>query len=280
MMKGVFSIVTCLFILVGCGSNPPDSGNTQSYDGPKEMEEEVIDYEEVALTDSLVPKATADNWKDGWSVFLAQARGQAQVNIGPGTWRTFEFEQSKIEALRDSLVVGLRVYFGMPAAGQLDTLHVFLVGVDAAGNDRYVHTDKSILKNGDNKGVWRYKSQAETQVQHWYDYTNNMPSTFVRAYAYTFNWSYVEEELAKGDGGKVFFAPALRTVYMPSTAGYQQPDLSANGCDDNLMGFQVVDIIMEGSNNAATGNCGEVVNFANPCPIYCGQQNLLPSTAK
>ena len=241
------------------------------------------DLQTEAISDHTVPKTTADNWKDGWTVYCAQTQGSTSVNIGPGNLTSHSYSSENILALKvNENVNALRVYFALstplqptdPLTGGFST---FLVGVDTLdSNDVYRDTSHAILKNGgDGNGVWKEKSDAEAKIANWVNYVDNLNETYLRAYAYTFSWSYVEQELNKGGNQKLYFAPALRTVYMPDLAGFSVDVSDPNNCFSNSLGFQVFDMVMEGTNNAATGSCGEVVNFANPCPVYCGQQNLL-----
>lgn len=272
-----YANVLLLLLLTSCGT--PTAPEVKE---PNKTDHIGADAATENISDHTVPKVTADNWKNGWSAYCAQTQGSNTVNIGPGNWTTHSYNYEHIMALKaNENVNALRVYFALssplqptdPLDGGFST---FLVGVDTnTGNDIYRDTSHCILKNGGGTGIWKETADAELKVGNWIQYMNNLNETYLKVYAYTFSWQYVEEELNKGSNQKLYFAPGLRTVYMPQLAGFSVDVSNPNNCYTNSLGFQVFDMVMEGTNNAATGNCGEVVNFANPCPVYCGQQNLL-----
>ena len=274
-------------LLVSCGQQVSDKREAP---GETKTDIETINGDATGCsTDRHVPVETANLWKNAWLAYQAMILQNQSTDIG--IWPTFEFSGSNILNLVPSgNPSGLRVYFGLsqptqPTESVEDYLNLFLVVTELTPegcSDVYIDSENPILMNGSGLGEWTSISNAESQIANWVNYIDACDDAVIRVYAYNYVWSNVEAVMGNNGSNRVHFTPALHTVDDPGAEGFSQPVVNAS-CNEPLSGYLASDLVMEGfdgSGNPLPSSCSGILDFANPCPIYCGQQNLLPSSAQ
>lgn len=286
-MKQLFTLLIITGFWTSCqGPTQKD----QNQEEPKaattsESPEKQLALEETAFdcsSDRKIPNETANLWKNAWLVYekvLAQ-----EDNVMVGTWHPFDFSKANIEATApvNTTPQGLRVYFGLkhhvdagnPVEGHL----IFMLVATESCNDQY-RTDGMILANGHAGEEWITKENAEIYLVHWETYMKDEAATknILPVYAYNFQWDKVISAFGSELNSTIHFTPAIHAVKDPGAAGYKSPITTADACANEMEGFLAYDLVLEGfdsNNDPLSGACDGITNFANPCPLFCGQVNM------
>lgn len=272
-MKSIIAL-SILGLLVAC--QPPADAPLSTQD------QDTIDS--ICCQDRTVLVKTADLWKNTWLTYQAMESDTSDsINLLIGHWIYYGFSYDNINSLNPESLMdyGVRVYFGLLDANNgiaKGNLQLFLVGIDPQFNDQYLEGDTPILTVKNGVENWVSKDDAHNSIVQWYEYIDSSPHPFINIYAYDFDWTTVMDLLKNDPNNVLHITPALHSVENPAKYGFCPPNTLVN-CGANIIprGLQVYDLVMEGFTSAQTPitlTCG-IIDFANPCPQYCGTVNLL-----
>lgn len=298
-MKQLFTLLTIGLLWTGCQQSTQknvDTKETTTAQTTEVEQEQNQPYTETTIdcsSDRQIPTETAVLWKNAWLVYQQMLASQTQVSIN--VWDTYAFSKEKVEETAPLGVTpnGLRVYYGLNqfvAEGNPvgDHLAIIVVATEATGlecNDIY-RDDNMVLAflpsaPGQVGGEqWITKQMAEDYVANWKNYMDAMalPHDILTVYAYNFQWDKVINAFGSLTSNTVHFTPALHTINFPSHGGFQEPGTTHNPCNEPIQGFLAYDLVMQGfksDGQPLPGPCQGITDFANPCPLFCGQTNLI-----
>ena len=289
-MKQLFTLSIVAGLISACQSQEGNTKTDTSVDTEKTTKYTDSTAKDVATeeeptdcsSDRKVPIETAEFWKKAWILYQNTLIGEeSPINEG----QSFSFSKLSIEATAPAnrKPEGLRVYFGLDdstvAAGSsvVDYLLIMLVPTESC-NDLY-KPDSTILASGTMGEVLIPISDARKYMSYWKSYMDaTAPAKrILKIYAYNFNWNTVMDMFDLDPLNKVRFTPAVRTVSFPGRSGFNVPIASSYLCQSATRGFLAFDLVIEHidhNGDPIWGDCKGIVDFANPCPIYCGDTNL------
>ncbi|GGH69536.1 hypothetical protein [Phaeocystidibacter marisrubri] len=206
------------------------------------------------------------------------------------TFRSFNAEDvdggPKLDAVIDSLTVtresllklreecedcpSVRVYFAAEKVGEDQySQNLLLVNVNDYCNDT-AFVDTGILRVTPTEASLISSDEATELYQNWGTYLEAkqdvMPSLF-GARAYTFSWSVFDEAFSE-ENGKMDIHYAMHSLMPADTLDYGY-NLLKQGEGDGWMVFNLV----VSSNNTYSAS-SEAMDFAAPCPKYCGKKSF------
>lgn len=164
----------------------------------------------------------------------------------------------------------VRVYFAADKTGEDEySQNLLLVNVDPFCNDT-AFAENGILRVTPNEQTLISADEATLLYKNWGAYLEAkqdvMPSLF-GARAYTFSWSVFDEAFGE-EGGKMDIHYAMHSL-MPADSLDYGSTLMEQGGDDGWMVFNLV----VSANNVYSAT-SDAMDFAAPCPQYCGKKNF------
>lgn len=240
-------------------------------------------------SDNNIHRETAKLWKS--MLVTRDALLEQETTLQLEKYVSFNIKGSSINELYSTngqLPDGLRVYFGLSDTASKhspisDLITLFFVATYSCEDDynnlySVSHPNYILSQTHGEATTWADSNTAVTQISNWVDYVNSFGTSIVPSYAYNFMWSSITNTLPCSNEAEpaITFSVAMHTIEKPEVFG-STPDQSVhNGLKSK--GYMVYDLLINAKRLPETGhdnNCKTFVDFANPCPQYCGKKNLI-----
>lgn len=247
------------------------------------------------VTDNAVSYQGAEFWKKSWAHFI-EIQGDSSfspsVDLNPiKDVKYFDVDIKQLNKLLEKCEScgGLRIYFG-GADKDLD-FNVELLFQNIKDCDDVIGEDdeKPFLMTSSSNGKFVSKSTATSYVNGWIDHFTDIEKdhhAFAKVYAYNFSRERIEsvmneqkDENNETDDKVIRFHLGMHTLTPAGTSDYEDevngaiiPITGTSEGGRTIYGQLVPNIIVQ--NPQVNGEEKSNLDFANPCPKFCGTKRF------